>query len=86
MAEAIFDDIEFFARYGFNKAHAADYAILTCQTAYLKAYYPVEFMTALMTSERSNTEKIGLLISECRKMGIEVLPPNVSHSGYDWVQ
>jgi DNA polymerase-3 subunit alpha len=84
VAEAIFDDIEYFARYGFNKAHAADYAVLTCQTAFLKAHYPVEFMTALLTVERHNTEKVGLLIAECRKMGIPVLKPDVNRSGHDF--
>ncbi len=83
-AEAIFGDIEYFARYGFNKAHAADYAVLTCQTAYLKANYPVEYMTALLTVERHNTEKVGILIAECRRMGIEVLPPDVNGSGLDF--
>ncbi|MEE9616453.1 MAG: DNA polymerase III subunit alpha [Anaerolineae bacterium] len=83
-AEAIFGDIEYFARYGFNKAHAADYAVLTCQTAYLKAKYPVEYMTALLSVERHNTEKIGLLIAECRRLGIEVLPPDVNCSGLDF--
>ncbi|HET7377737.1 MAG TPA: DNA polymerase III subunit alpha, partial [Anaerolineae bacterium] len=82
-AEAVYDDIEFFARYGFNKAHAADYALLTCQTAYLKAHYPVEFMTALMTCEKS-VEKIGLLIVECKRMGIDVLPPDINHSDLDF--
>ncbi len=79
-AEVIFDDIEFFARYGFNKAHAADYAVLTCQTAYLKAHYPVEYMTALLTVERHNVEKVGFLVAECRRMEIEVFPPDVNHS------
>ncbi|HHS97502.1 MAG TPA: DNA polymerase III subunit alpha, partial [Chloroflexi bacterium] len=79
-AEAIFADIEYFARYGFNKSHAADYAVLTCQTAYLKAHYPVEYMAALLTVERHNTEKVGALITECRRMGIEVLPPDVNRS------
>ena len=83
MAEAIYGDIEFFARYGFNKAHAADYAVMTCQTAYLKAHYPVEYMTALMTVEQS-IEKIGLLIIETRRMGIDVLPPNVNFSDLDF--
>ncbi|MDY6874844.1 MAG: DNA polymerase III subunit alpha [Chloroflexota bacterium] len=83
-AEAIFSDIEYFARYGFNKAHAADYAVLTCQTAYLKAKYPVEYMAALLSVERHNTEKIGLLIAECRRLGIKVLPPDVNHSGLDF--
>ena len=83
-AESIFDDIEYFARYGFNKAHAADYAVLTCQTAYLKAKYPVEYMAALLSVERHNTEKIGLLIAECSRMEIEVFPPDVNHSGLDF--
>jgi DNA polymerase III subunit alpha len=84
VAEAIYGDIEFFARYGFNKAHAADYAVMTCQTAYLKAHYPVEYMTALMTVEQS-IEKIGLLIIEARRMGIEVLPPAVNFSDLDFM-
>ena len=80
VAEAIFDDIEYFARYGFNRAHAADYAVLTCQTAFLKARYPLEYMTALLNVERNNTDKLGLLVAECRRMGIEVLPPDVNAS------
>ncbi|MGD8464986.1 MAG: DNA polymerase III subunit alpha [Anaerolineae bacterium] len=83
-AEAIFSDIEYFARYGFNKAHAADYAIITAQTAYLKAHYPVEYMTALLTVEQGKTDKIGLLIAEARRMGIEVLPPDVNSSQMDF--
>ncbi len=83
-AEGIFDDIEYFARYGFNKAHAADYAIITVQTAYLKAHYPVEYMTALLSVEQGNTDKVGLLIAEARRLGIEVLPPNVNDSGLDF--
>ena len=80
-AEEIFDDIEYFARYGFNKGHAADYAIITVQTAFLKAHYPVEYMTALLTVEQGKTDRVGLLIAEARRMGIEVLPPNVNFSG-----
>jgi DNA polymerase-3 subunit alpha len=82
--DKIFDDIEFFARYGFNKAHAADYAVITCQTAYLKAHYPVEYMTALLSVERHNTEKVGLLIGECRTMGTQVLPPDINKSDIDF--
>ncbi len=85
VAEAIYGDIEFFARYGFNKAHAADYALVTCQTAYLKAHYPIEYMAALLTVERGNTEKVGMLVGECRAMGIEVLPPSINHSFVDFV-
>jgi DNA polymerase-3 subunit alpha len=80
-AESIFDAIEYFANYGFNKAHSADYAVITCQTAYLKARYPVEYMTALLTVEQHNTEKVGLLVAECRRMGIPVLPPDINRSG-----
>ncbi len=83
-ANQIFDAFEYFARYGFNKAHAADYAIITVQTAYLKAHFPVEYMTALLTVERGNTEKVGLLIAESRRLGLEVLPPDVNYSGLDF--
>ncbi len=83
-AQAIYADIEFFARYGFNKAHAADYAVITVQTAYLKAKYPVEYMAALLLVERDKTEKVINFIQECRRMGIHVLPPDVNHSGLDF--
>jgi DNA polymerase-3 subunit alpha len=85
VAGRIFDDIEYFARYGFNKAHAADYAVITCQTAYLKAHYPVEYMAALLTVERHNVEKVGGLIAECRAMGIEVLPPDINASDVHFI-
>jgi DNA polymerase-3 subunit alpha len=84
VAEAIYGDIEFFARYGFNKAHAADYALVTCQTAYLKAHYPIEYMAALLTVERNNTDKIGMLVSECRAIGIPVQPPDINRSRIDF--
>ena len=84
IADKLFDDIEFFARYGFNRAHAADYAVLTCQTAYLKANYPVEYMTALLTVDRNNTDKVGLLIVEARRLGIDVRPPDVTRSHMDF--
>ena len=83
-ANQIFDAFEYFARYGFNKAHAADYATITIQTAYLKAHYPVEYMTALLTVERGNADKVGVLIAEARRLGIEVLPPDVNHSSLDF--
>ena len=83
-ANQIFDAFEYFARYGFNKAHAADYAIITVQTAYLKAHYPVEYMAALLSVEQGDVEKVGLLIAEARRLGIEVLPPNVNYSGLDF--
>ncbi|RME78141.1 MAG: DNA polymerase III subunit alpha [Chloroflexi bacterium] len=84
-AEAIYSDIEFFARYGFNKAHAADYALVTCQTAYLKAHFPVEYMAALLTVERGNTDKVGMLVGECRAMGIDIVPPNVNYGGIEFI-
>jgi len=83
-AGAIFDDIEFFARYGFNKSHAADYAVITCQTAFLKMHYPVEYMTALLTVHRDDTSKVSHFTAECRRMGIPILPPDVNHSGLDF--
>ncbi len=84
VAGQIFDDIEFFARYGFNKSHAADYAVLTVQTAFLKAHYPHEYMAALLTTERGDTDKVGTYISDCRQMGIDVLPPDINASGHDF--
>ncbi len=83
-AEEIFTDWEKFARYGFNKAHAADYGLISVQTAYLKTHYPVEYMAALLTVYQNNTDKVTLYASECRQMGIEVLPPNVNYSCWDF--
>ena len=73
--EKIFDLMEQFAGYGFNKSHSAAYAYLAYVTAYLKAHYPLEFMSALLTSETGNTDKVVKYINECREMGIPVLPP-----------
>ena len=84
VAAEIYADIEFFARYGFNKSHAADYAVITVQTAYLKAHYPVEYMAAQLLVERDKTEKVVNFVSECRRMGIDVLPPDVNYSGLDF--
>lgn len=72
--------IEPFARYSFNKSHAACYAIIAYQTAYLKANYPVEYMAALLTAEGSDLDRISTLIEECKKMKIEVLPPDINES------
>jgi DNA polymerase-3 subunit alpha len=80
VAEAIWGDIEFFARYGFNAAHAASYAKICVQTAYLKAKYPVEYLCAMMTVDRNKTEKLGLYVAECRRLGIPVLPPDINRS------
>ena len=80
VAGGIFDLMEKFAAYGFNKSHSAAYGLLTVQTAWLKAHYPVEFMAALISSEASDTDKVVLHISEARQSGIEVLPPDVNES------
>ncbi|MCS6954314.1 MAG: DNA polymerase III subunit alpha [Bryobacterales bacterium] len=80
--ERIFELMEQFAGYGFNKSHSAAYAFLAYVTAYLKAHYPVDFMAALLTSETGNTAKVAKYINECREMGIAVLPPDVNAS--DW--
>ncbi len=79
-AEEIFTDWENFARYGFNKAHAADYGLISVQTGYLKAHYPVEYMAALLTVYQNNTDKVTLYVSESRRMGIEILAPNINYS------
>ncbi len=79
-AKRIWDQMEQFAGYGFNKSHSAAYAWLAYQTAYLKVNYPAWFMAALLTSERSNTDKIVSYIGECREMGIDVLPPDINES------
>jgi DNA polymerase III subunit alpha len=79
-AEKIFEQMETFGRYGFNKSHSAAYALLAYQTAYLKTHYPIEFMAALLTSEAQNADKIVKYISECREMGIEILPPDINES------
>lgn len=81
IATGIFDDIEFFARYGFNKAHAAVYGVLTGQTAYLKAHYPLEYMTALLCTDIGNTDKLAMFVADARHQGIQVLPPDVRYSG-----
>jgi DNA polymerase-3 subunit alpha len=84
-ADQIFDLLEKFAGYGFNKSHAAAYAIVAYQTAYLKANYPVEFFCAMMTNDMANTEKLGEYIAEAREFGIEVLQPDVNESGLFFV-
>ncbi len=78
IANELWDQIETFAAYGFNKAHAASYGRITYETAYMKANYPVEFMTAMLTAESGDTDKIAAIIHDCRKMNIEVLPPDIN--------
>src|SRR3954452_17434792 len=78
--EKIFDLMEQFAGYGFNKSHSAAYALLAYHTAYLKTHYPVEFMAAMLTAETGSTDKVVKYINECREMGIAVEPPDINHS------
>lgn len=80
-ANAIFDLLEKFAGYGFNKSHSAAYGVISYQTAYLKAHYPVEFMAGLLSNEINNTDKISVFVSECQRMGIAILPPDINRSG-----
>lgn len=84
VAAVIFDDWEGFARYAFNLAHAADYGIITAQTAYLKAHYTVEYMTALLSVEAGDTKKVAQYVAECRRLGVKVLPPSVNSSQLDF--
>lgn len=80
VAKAIWEFILPFARYGFNRSHAACYAMIAYRTAYLKAHYPTEFMAALLTSDHGNLDRIAIEIGECRAMGLEVLPPDINES------
>jgi DNA polymerase-3 subunit alpha len=86
VASIIFDEMMDFASYAFNKSHAAAYAYVGYQTAWLKCYYPVEFMAALMNSFLGSLGKISQYVLECRKRGIQVLPPDIkratAHSRY----
>jgi DNA polymerase-3 subunit alpha len=85
IAGEIFDLIERFASYGFNKSHSVAYAVLAYQTAFLKAHYPAEFMAATLTSEMDDTDEIVVLIDECQKMGIGVFPPDINESHVNFV-
>jgi DNA polymerase III subunit alpha len=82
MADAVFDTMEKFAGYGFNKSHAAAYALVSYQTAWLKTHYPAEFMAAVLSADMDNTDKVVNLLSEARAIGLEVLPPDINASGY----
>jgi DNA polymerase-3 subunit alpha len=82
--DAVFKAFQPFERYGFNKAHATCYGLIAYQTAYLKANYPVEYMTSVLSAFRDNTDKVGHAIAECRRLGIEVLPPDIHRSFVDF--
>ena len=83
-AAYIFDLMEKFAGYGFNKSHSAAYALLSYQTAYLKAHYPAAFMAAVLSADMDHTDKVVTLIQECSEIGLEVKPPDVNHSRYEF--
>ena len=83
-ATQIFDDILRFGGYAFNKAHSTGYALIAFQTAFLKAYYPVEFMAAMLTFEMDSTDKLGEYIDDCRRQSIDIRPPDVNTSGIDF--
>ncbi|PCJ31591.1 MAG: DNA polymerase III subunit alpha [Moraxellaceae bacterium] len=82
LATSIFDTMEFFAAYGFNKSHSAAYALVSYQTAWLKAHYPAAFMAAVMSADMDNTDKIVILVDDCRSMKLSIVPPDVSVSQY----
>ncbi len=82
IANYIFDLMEKFAGYGFNKSHSAAYALLSYQTAWLKAHYPAQFMASVLSSDMDKTDKVVTFIDECREMGLEVLPPDVNRSAF----
>jgi DNA polymerase III subunit alpha len=84
-ANAIFDLLEKFAGYGFNKSHSAAYGLISYRTAYLKANYPVQFMAGLLSNEVNNTEKIAVFVAECQRMGIAILPPDMNRSHLKFV-
>ncbi len=84
VAGAIFDEWEEFARYGFNKSHAVDYGVIAVQTAYLKLHYPVEYMTALLSVSKNDTAKVALYVADCRKNSVQVEPPDINASEWDF--
>jgi len=84
VAEGIYEDWEEFARYGFNKSHAADYGVIAVQTAYLKVHYTAEYMAALLSASAGQTEKVALYVADARTMGVPVLPPEINSSVWDF--
>ena len=84
VATEIFNDWENFARYGFNKSHAADYGVIAVETGYLKTHYTVEYMTALLSASKNEIEKVAYYAADARSLGIDVLPPDVNTSGWDF--
>lgn len=85
LASNIFDLIEKFAGYGFNRSHSAAYALIAYQTAYLKAHYPAAFMAAVLSADMDNTDKVVTMIAECRDMGLEILPPAINQCSFEFL-
>ena len=85
LAESIFDLMEKFAGYGFNKSHSAAYALVSYQTAWLKAHYPAYFMAAVLSADMQNTDKIVTLIDECCSMKLKIVPPDVNVGQYNFM-
>jgi DNA polymerase-3 subunit alpha len=84
-ATKVFEFIDYFAGYGFNKAHSTAYALLAYQTAYLKAHYPRHFMAALLTIESQSSDKVALYLAECRELNVPVLPPDINRSTFQFI-
>ncbi|MCD6355697.1 MAG: DNA polymerase III subunit alpha [Anaerolineaceae bacterium] len=84
VADEIFTDWEGFAHYGFNKSHAADYGVIAIQTAFLKAHYPIEYMTALLSQSKNDSDKVAFYVSDSTSMGLDVKVPDVNYSGWDF--
>src|SRR5205823_13557358 len=82
--DTVWKDFEPFAQYGFNRAHAAIYGLIAYHTAYLKANYTSEYMTAVLSAEMGNPDRVAIAVAECRRMGIAVLPPDVNESDLDF--
>ena len=84
LAEKVYDEMAFFAEYGFNKSHSASYAVLSIQTAWLKAHHPAEFMAATMTTEMSKSDRVTQLIDEVKRLGLKINPPDVNNPRYEF--
>ena len=84
LAQDLYNSIKKFGEYGFNKSHSAAYALVTYQTAYLKAHYPVEYMTSLLSAQPDKTENVVLYVNDCKDMGIKILPPSINHSDFNF--
>ena len=85
VAEILFKQIETFAGYGFNKAHSAGYGLIAFQTAWLKAHYPVEFLSAALSSDMDDSDRIRMLLDDCKNFEIEILKPHINQSQFNFI-